>query len=324
MQNAIGVRFKKVGRIEYYRPSFSSIRRGDWVIAETERGLECGEVVLGPGEIASDAFQLRSIRRRATANDLLKLAENKKREKDAFEVCRKKIIEHTLPMKLINASIKMADGISIVTVTRIGPMALGIRWWISRCQVFAPASRLASTYSECLRYMTSLRTTRAVPIQLVKHRARITEPMLEPKISMIRTMYSRRGRLERMSTMRGELICDLFLLGANALTHDVRIVNIDGNGNRVAASIFGPKRVVYVVGRNKIVRGGIDDAIARIKQFSSPANCRRLERKTPCAITGECTDCASPDRICKVTVVFDRCPTKTPTGVLLIDEELGY
>ena len=102
MQTAIGVRFKKVGPIEYYKPVFSSIKCGDWVLAETSRGLECGEVVLGPGEIAADFLQLRSIRRRATQNDLQRLAENKRREKDAFEVCKRKIAEHKLPMKLIN------------------------------------------------------------------------------------------------------------------------------------------------------------------------------------------------------------------------------
>ena len=69
-----------------------------------------------------------------------------------------------------------------------------------------------------------------------------------------------------------ELVMDLFLLSANALTADGRIVNIDGRGNRVAASIAGPKRVVYVIGRNKIVDGGIDAAIARIKREACPPN----------------------------------------------------
>ena len=117
---------------------------------------------------------------------------------------------------------------------------------------------------------------------------------------------------------------DLFLLSANALTADGRIVNIDGNGNRVGASINGPKKVVYVVGRNKIVDGGIDDAIARIKKCACPPNCRRLGKQTPCAATGVCADCDSPDRICKVTVVFDRKPTGIACDVVLIDEELGY
>jgi len=128
----------------------------------------------------------------------------------------------------------------------------------------------------------------------------------------------------RAEVMRAELTCDLFLLSANALTADGVIVNIDGNGNRVAASIFGPKRVIYVVGRNKIVEGGVEAALARVKREACPPNCRRLNKRTPCAATGECADCSSPDRICKVTAIFDRCPTRTPTRVILVDEDLGY
>lgn len=129
---------------------------------------------------------------------------------------------------------------------------------------------------------------------------------------------------EKMDVMRRELTCDLFLTSANALTADGRIVNIDGNGNRVAASIFGPSRVVFVVGRNKVVDGGIDAAIDRIKREACPPNCRRLDKKTPCAATGACADCSSPDRICKVTVVLDRRPSQTDASVLLVDEDLGY
>ena len=117
---------------------------------------------------------------------------------------------------------------------------------------------------------------------------------------------------------------DLFLLSANAMTEDGIIVNIDGTGNRVAASIFGPKRVVYVVGRNKVVPGGVLEAIVRAKKSACPPNCRRLSKKTPCATLGTCADCDSPDRICKVTAVFDRCPTRTSTLVVLVDEDLGY
>ena len=118
--------------------------------------------------------------------------------------------------------------------------------------------------------------------------------------------------------------CDLFLLSANAVTADGRIVNIDGNGNRVAASVSGPKKVVYAIGRNKIVDGGIDAAIARIKEKACPPNCVRLGKQTPCAATGKCADCDSPDRICKVTAIFDRRPTGTPTTVYVIDADLGY
>ncbi len=117
---------------------------------------------------------------------------------------------------------------------------------------------------------------------------------------------------------------DLFLLSANAVTLDGRIVNIDGRGNRVAASISGPKRVVYLIGRNKIVDGGIDAAICRIKRFACAPNCRRLGKRTPCAETGVCADCDSPDRICKVTAVFDRKPTGISAKVIVIDADLGY
>ncbi len=121
-----------------------------------------------------------------------------------------------------------------------------------------------------------------------------------------------------------QLICDLFLLSANALLTDGRIVNIDGSGNRIAASIFGPKQVVYVVGVNKLVEGGLDDAVARIKRCACPPNARRLKRQTPCGLTGVCTDCDSPDRMCKVMAVFDRAPSHTPTRVILVAEALGY
>ena len=121
-----------------------------------------------------------------------------------------------------------------------------------------------------------------------------------------------------------QLEMDLFLLSANAVTLDGRIVNIDGRGNRVAASIAGPKRVVYVIGRNKIVDGGIDAAIARIKRFACAPNCRRLGKRTPCAETGICVDCDSPDRICKVTAIFDCKPTGISAKVIVVDSDLGY
>ncbi len=117
---------------------------------------------------------------------------------------------------------------------------------------------------------------------------------------------------------------DLFLLSANAMTEDGVIVNIDGTGNRVAASIYGPRRVVYVVGRNKIVHGGILEAVGRAKRCACGPNCRRLGKRTPCAETGLCADCDSPDRICKVTAVFERCPSRTSTLVIVVDEDLGY
>jgi NAD-dependent dihydropyrimidine dehydrogenase PreA subunit len=121
-----------------------------------------------------------------------------------------------------------------------------------------------------------------------------------------------------------QTVMDLFLLSANALTTDGRIVNIDGTGNRVAASIYGPKRVIYIIGTNKIVDGGIDAALSRIHREACPPNAKRLGKKTPCALTGTCNNCSSPERMCKVTAIFERRPTGTPTLVILVNAPLGY
>ena len=80
--------------------------------------------------------------------------------------------------------------------------------------------------------------------------------------------------------MQAQQTCDLFLSGANAVTRDGRLVNIDGNGNRVAAMLYGPAKVIVVVGRNKIVEGGVDKAIERIKTFAAPPNAMRLNKDT--------------------------------------------
>ncbi len=128
---------------------------------------------------------------------------------------------------------------------------------------------------------------------------------------------------EVTAVRRGQLTSDVFVLSVNALTLDGEIVNIDGTGNRVAASIYGPKRVVFVVGAQKIV-DDLDGAFYRAKFVAAPINSTRLNLKTPCAYTGECNDCDSPGRICNVTVVFDRKPTGTPMTVILVGEELGY
>lgn len=128
---------------------------------------------------------------------------------------------------------------------------------------------------------------------------------------------------ERVAIMRRQLTCDLFLSGTNALTLGGWLVNIDATGNRVGAMLFGPQKVIVVAGRNKLVDGGVEEAIARIKEWASPPNARRLSYKTPCATTGFCSDCNSPDRICRVTTVIDRKPRLTDLRVLVVNEDLG-
>lgn len=132
------------------------------------------------------------------------------------------------------------------------------------------------------------------------------------------------SREQKMEIMRRQLTCDLFLTGSNALTLNGELVNIDATGNRVAAMFFGPRKVVVVVGRNKLVDGTPHDAIVRIKGWATPPNAKRLSFNTPCARTGFCSDCNSPDRLCRVTTIIDRKPRATDMVVLVVNSELGF
>lgn len=128
---------------------------------------------------------------------------------------------------------------------------------------------------------------------------------------------------EKARVMARQKTCDVFFLSANALTVSGEIVNIDGTGNRISASIHGPKKVVFVIGRNKIVRGTINDAIARVHAKACAANAFRLGRKTPCAESGVCADCNSPERICRVIAILERRPSATETHVIVVNDDLG-
>jgi len=132
------------------------------------------------------------------------------------------------------------------------------------------------------------------------------------------------SRDEKMEIMRRQLTCDLFLCGSNAVTLSGELVNIDATGNRIAAMIFGPRKVIVVAGRNKLVDGTVHDAINRVKNWATPPNSRRLSFKTPCASTGFCSDCNSPDRLCRATTVIDRKPRFTDLKVLVVNADLGF
>ena len=129
---------------------------------------------------------------------------------------------------------------------------------------------------------------------------------------------------ERLAIMRRQLTCDLFLSGCNALTLNGELVNIDATGNRVAAMFFGPRKVIVVAGRNKLVDGTPRDAIDRVKAWATPPNSKRLNFKTPCCTTGFCSDCNSPERLCRVTTIIDRKPRFTDLHVLVVNAELGF
>ena len=130
---------------------------------------------------------------------------------------------------------------------------------------------------------------------------------------------------DRRKAQVGAAHADWFVCSTNAITRDGRLVNIDGTGNRVAGMFAGPKKVILFIGKNKLVEGGLDDAIARIKREACPPNARRLGLATPCALTGKCVDCASAQRMCKVTSVIEYPPNLlSELHLVLIDENLGY
>lgn len=123
-------------------------------------------------------------------------------------------------------------------------------------------------------------------------------------------------------TCRKTFGADVFITGANALTEDGKIVSVDYAGNRVAGAIFGGNKVILAIGRNKIVHD-MEEANYRIKNVIAPFHAKHKGRKTPCTITGKCSDCDSPDRICNVTVILEKKPGHTDLSVVLIDEDLG-
>lgn len=128
---------------------------------------------------------------------------------------------------------------------------------------------------------------------------------------------------QQLSIRRQHLTCDLFLTSSNAITVSGQLVNVDGIGNRVGAMTFGPKKVIVVAGRNKIV-DDLDAALKRIKSIAAPANAHRLNKQLPCALTGFCSNCKSPDSICRITVILDRMPSLSDIKVLVVNADLGY
>ena len=113
------------------------------------------------------------------------------------------------------------------------------------------------------------------------------------------------------------LSADYYLMSTNAVTIEGELVNVDGHGNRVAALIYGPEQVIVVAGMNKVA-SNVEDAIRRIHTVASPMNCRRLSRNTPCAATGVCADCLSPDSICSQTVITRRSGVENRIRVILV------
>ena len=116
---------------------------------------------------------------------------------------------------------------------------------------------------------------------------------------------------------------DVYLTSANAISEDGVIVNVDGNGNRVAAISWGPKRVIFVVGLNKVAPTATD-AIARARGTASPINAQRFDIATPCHVDGVCHNCNSPESICSYIHILRNCRNSGRHVVVLVGENLGY
>ncbi len=132
-----------------------------------------------------------------------------------------------------------------------------------------------------------------------------------------------RDAQERTQLMRESLLADTYITSSNALSEDGQLVNVDGNGNRVAAMIYGPSNVILVIGINKVVKS-LEDAWSRARNTAAPINAQRFGLKTPCSETGSCADCTAADCIC---AYISTIRVSRPAGrikVVLVGEKLGF
>jgi len=127
---------------------------------------------------------------------------------------------------------------------------------------------------------------------------------------------------EKAELRRQALLVDLFITGTNAITESGQLVNLDMIGNRIGGITFGPKSVVIMAGRNKVVPD-LEEAMARIKEYVAPINAARLGMKTPCAKTSYCEECKSPQRICNTWTITEKSFPKGRVKIVLINEDLG-
>ena len=131
------------------------------------------------------------------------------------------------------------------------------------------------------------------------------------------------SREEITKLFKESFFADAYFASSNAVTEDGKLYNVDGNGNRVAAMLFGPEKVILVVGVNKIVKN-IDEAVIRNKEISAPTNAKRLNKMTPCTKVGYCMDCKSNDKICREFTVISSQVNKDRIHVIFMNEHIGY
>ena len=135
--------------------------------------------------------------------------------------------------------------------------------------------------------------------------------------------YIDRSNMTPRESLMAAYDADVFLSSANAMTNDGMMVNIDGNSNRVSCIAQGPKKVVFIVGMNKIC-SDLDEAMKRARNVAAPANAQRFDVKTPCKVTGKCADCKSPDTICCQFLITRYSRHEGRIHVILVNDTLGY
>ena len=128
---------------------------------------------------------------------------------------------------------------------------------------------------------------------------------------------------EITNIFKESFFADAYFASSNAVTEDGKLYNVDGNGNRVAAMLFGPEKVILIVGVNKIVKN-IDEAVMRNREISAPANAKRLNKLTPCTKVGYCVDCKGSDKICREFTVISSQGDKDRIHVIFMNKEIGY
>ncbi len=129
--------------------------------------------------------------------------------------------------------------------------------------------------------------------------------------------------VKKQEIARKALLSDTYLMSSNAITMDGQLYNIDGNGNRLGALVFGPKSVIIVAGMNKVVKS-IEDAEARVRNYAAPMNAQRFKGlNTPCQLNGSCADCISEKSICAQMVRTRICRPEGRIKVILVGEDLG-
>ena len=127
---------------------------------------------------------------------------------------------------------------------------------------------------------------------------------------------------EKKAIMKQAMTSDVYLMSANAISVDGCLVNMDGNGNRLAALLYGPDQVIVVAGMNKVV-STVEDAVQRVRNLAAPMNAQRFPGVSPCRVTGSCADCLSLDSICAQLVITRLCKPAGRIHVILVGEDLG-